>query len=85
MFMVQINGVAKLIFHGCLVVYSIQMHYLHALQVWCWAGMAYQLDLADNRLPIFDKSRLPIADILSVLSYTDTDNRYFIGSEFHQY
>ncbi len=40
-------------------------------------GMAYWLNLADNRLPIFDQSRLPITDILSVLSFTDTDNRYF--------
>ena len=38
--------------------------------------MAYRLNLADNRLPIFDQSRLPITDILSVLSFTDTDNRY---------
>ncbi len=38
--------------------------------------MAYRLNLADNRLPIFDQSRLPITDILLVLSFTDTDNRY---------
>ncbi len=25
-------------------------------------GMAYQLNLVDNRLPIFDKSPLPITD-----------------------
>ncbi len=42
-------------------------------------GMAYRLNLADNRLPIFDQSRLPITDILSVLSSTDTDNRYSIN------
>ncbi len=42
--------------------------------------MAYQLDrLADNRLQIFDQSRLPITDILSVLSFIDTDNRYSIN------
>ena len=40
-------------------------------------GMAYRLNLADNRLPIYDQSRLPITDVLSVLSFTDTDNRYF--------
>ena len=40
------------------------------------SGMAYRLDLVDNRLPIFDQSRLPISDILSVLSFTDTDNRF---------
>ncbi len=34
-------------------------------------GMAYQLNLVDNRLPIFDQSRLPITDILSVLGFTD--------------
>ncbi len=40
------------------------------------SGMAYRLNLADNGLPIFVQSRLPITDILSVLSFTDTDNRY---------
>ena len=39
-------------------------------------GMAYRLNFTDNGLPIFDQSRLPITDILSVLSFTDTDNRY---------
>ena len=50
--------------------------------------MAYRLNFADNRLPIFHQSRLPITNILSVLSFTDadilsvqtftdTDNRYF--------
>ncbi len=29
-----------------------------------WSGMAHRLNLADNRLPIFDQSRLPITDIL---------------------
>ncbi len=38
--------------------------------------MAYRLNLADNRLPVFDQSRLPITDIISVLSFTDTDNRF---------
>ncbi len=28
-------------------------------------GMAYRLNIADNRLPISDQSRLPITDILS--------------------
>ena len=36
-------------------------------------GMAYRLNFTDNGLPIFDQSRLPITDILSVLSFTDTD------------
>ncbi len=35
--------------------------------------MAHRFNLADNRLPIFDQSPLPITDILSVLSFTDTD------------
>ncbi len=38
-------------------------------------GMAYRLNLADHRLPIFDQSRLLIADILLVLSFTDTNSR----------
>ncbi len=42
----------------------------------CKSGMAYRLNLADNRLPIFDQSRLPITDILSVLNFTNADNRY---------
>ena len=29
-------------------------------------GMAYRLNLADNRLPIFCQSRLPTTDFLSV-------------------
>ncbi len=37
--------------------------------------MAYQLNLADNRLSIFDQSRLPITDSLSVLNFAD--NRDF--------
>ncbi len=35
--------------------------------------MAYRLNLADNPLPIFDQSRLPITNILLVLSFTITD------------
>ncbi len=31
--------------------------------------------IADNRKPIFDQSRLPTTDMLSVVSFTDT--RYF--------
>ncbi len=45
-------------------------------------GMAYRLNLADNRLPIFDQSRLPITDIISVLNFTDTDNRYSINCRY---
>ncbi len=37
-------------------------------------GMAYRFNLADNQLPIFDQSRLSIANILSVLSFSDIDN-----------
>ena len=50
--------------------------------IWIWTGMAYQLNLADNRLPIFDQSRLPITDILSVPGFTDTDNRYSKNSRY---
>ena len=50
--------------------------------------MAYRLNLVDDRLPIFDHSRSPItnilsvlsfavADILSVLTFTDNDNPTF--------
>ena len=44
--------------------------------------MAYRLNLADNRLPIFDQSRLPITDILSVQNFADTDNRYSINCRY---
>ena len=36
-------------------------------------GMAYWLNLADDQLPIFDQSLLPITDILTVLSFTNTN------------
>ena len=36
------------------------------------AWTAYRLNLADN-LYYFDQSRLPVTDILSVVSSTDTD------------
>ena len=45
-------------------------------------GMTYLLNLADNRLPIFDQSRLPMTNILSIVSFTDTDNRYFINCRY---
>ncbi len=38
------------------------------LESWMYPGMACRLNLADNRLPISDQSRLPITDILSGLS-----------------
>ncbi len=48
-------------------------------------GIAYRLNLADNRLPISDQSRLPIPDILSVLSFTDILEIADISGENHQY
>ncbi len=49
---------------------------------WKRTGMAYRLNLADNRLPIFDQSRLPITYILSVLNFTDTNNQYSINCRY---
>ncbi len=50
------------------------------LLIICRDGIS--VNLAYNRLPIFDQSRLPITDILSVLSFTDTDNRYSIKCRY---
>ncbi len=60
----------------CLIIFS-EIRYGYK------AGMAYRLNLAYNWLLIFDQSQLPITDMLSVLSFTDTDNRIQGLPEYH--